>query len=394
MPGWLASFVVLVAVAGSGDRSPLVARGGDPARGVLIDQTPGGAVPGLPTVVFVHGTNPAPGLVHFEMAERLAEALGRRPGPPCNVLAWDWNAATTDSRSHKVNDRNAIGQGHALAAALLATALPPDRFHLIGHSAGAIVATSAARELARALGRPVAQLTLLDPATCYHRLVFERLHAGTAALRVENYWAPGPSGYGRAVACPHVRNVRVAGATPWLGTALPLRSSHLSLVRWYIATAEDPSYPGGFNASLLLGDGIRPVRPPAPAAEGSPASASAAPAADSDTVPAGGRSAAGSPTPPTRTPAPRSRPEAHPAPAFGPSSRAAARYRTSAIRDSSESPPPPPSVYPTLSPSKMKTAPPNRPGSPNQTTPRMTSWFSTEFSQRFAPGLGILFRIL
>jgi pimeloyl-ACP methyl ester carboxylesterase len=250
MPGWVVLFTAIAAVAGSDDDRPLIALGGDPARGVLIDLTPGLALPGGPTVVFVHGANPAPGIVHFEMAERLAEALGRRDGPPCRVLAWAWNAATSDSHWHKVNDRNAIGQGHILAAALLAAGVPPEQTQLIGHSAGSIVATSAAHDLAVRYGRPLARLTLLDPAICYHRIVFEQLHAGTTAQAVENYWAPGPSGFGRAVACPHVWNVRVAGPSPWLGVAWPLRSSHLFLVRWYLSTAEDAARPGGFNTSL------------------------------------------------------------------------------------------------------------------------------------------------
>lgn len=253
MSAWIALFTAIATVGGLDAFSPLIAFGGDSARGVLVDLTPVGALASGPAVVFVHGSNPAPGIVHFEMAERLAEALSRRGGPPCRVLAWEWNAATSDSHWHKVNDRNAIGQGHALAAALLAAGLAPEQTQLIGHSAGAIVATSAARDLADLHGRPVALLTLLDPAICYHRIVFEQLHAGTAAQRVENFWAPGPSGYGRAVGCPSVRNIRVAGPSPWLGVAWPLRSSHLFLVRWYLQTAEDAALPDGFNAGLPLG---------------------------------------------------------------------------------------------------------------------------------------------
>ncbi len=101
-------------------------------------------------------------------------------------------------------------------------------------------------------GQPLAQLTLLEPAILYHTLVFERLRAGSAALRVENYWTPGPSGYGCEVAHAGVWNVRVAGPTPNFGVICPLHSSHLFIVEWYIATAEGRACFSGFNTSLLL----------------------------------------------------------------------------------------------------------------------------------------------
>ncbi len=48
----------------------------------------------------------------------------------------------------------------------------------------------------------MAQLTLLDPAVTYHGLIFDVLAAGSSASFVENYWAPGPSGYGREAPAP------------------------------------------------------------------------------------------------------------------------------------------------------------------------------------------------
>ena len=194
-----------------------------------------------------------PRIVHFAMAERLAEALVIRPNALAfNVLAWDWNAATFDGFGVRRGVADAVHQGHLLASALLAAGLSPGRIQLIGHSAGGLVATSAAWDLSARHGRPVAQLTLLEPAAFYHDTIFDRLAAGSLAPRVENYWSPGPSAYGRAVTHAGVENCKVVGPSPYFGVFCPLRSDHLSLVRWYADTIADPSRPGGFNASLLL----------------------------------------------------------------------------------------------------------------------------------------------
>jgi len=254
-------FAAVIAVAASltaGDHRPgLVLRGGDPGRGLLVNVTAGARPfdppdPGRPTVVFIHGFNPAHRIVHFGMAEQLAASIARRGGPPSNVLGWDWNAATFDSLRPGVNSENAVRQGHALAASLLASGLDPARTHLIGQSAGGMVATSAAWVFAARQGRPVAQLTLLDPATFYHEVIFERLNAGALAPLVENYWSPGPSAFGREVRLPGVRDVRIDGRAPISGVLCPLRSDHLSLVTWYLGTAEDPTRPMGYNSSRLL----------------------------------------------------------------------------------------------------------------------------------------------
>src|SRR4051794_16448206 len=141
----------VAAVAGHGERRrPLVVGGGDPARGVLVNHTPGVPPfappdPSRPTIVFVHGFNPMPRTVHFAMAECLADALAKRPNAPAfNLLAWDWNAATFEGLSVRRNVDASVQQGHRLASALMAAGLPPSRIHLIGHSAGSLVATSAA----------------------------------------------------------------------------------------------------------------------------------------------------------------------------------------------------------------------------------------------------------
>jgi pimeloyl-ACP methyl ester carboxylesterase len=250
--------VALTTLGLLGDRADLIRCGGDLAEGVLINRTPGAGLtdpidPARPTVVFIHGFNPFPHHVHFEMTQRFAEALGRRPGGcPVNVLEWDWNGRTFVGIRFSTNTEAAIAQGPLLAGALLRAGVDPARLHLVGHSAGSLAAASAARALVDSRGVRVAQLTVLEPAAYYHPVLFERLAAGSTARRVENYWAAGPSGYGQFAAYAGVVNARVHGRTPWLGVVMPLRSGHLDIVRWYAATAEHPECPLGFNASVLL----------------------------------------------------------------------------------------------------------------------------------------------
>lgn len=236
---------------------PLIIGGGDPARGVLVNRSPGVEPfalpdPAHPTIVFVHGFNPLPRVVHFAMTERLAESLERRGRNDFNVLDWDWNAASFTGLKTSTNSAEAIRQGQRLGWTLWQAGLDPGQVHLIGHSAGAIVATSAADFFARRLGRPVAQLTLLDPAAFYHTTIFEELAAGTLSPLVENYWSPGPSAYGKEAAMPGVRNFRVDGPASFGGVLCPLRSDHLFIVRWYFRTIEDPRVVEGFNTSRLL----------------------------------------------------------------------------------------------------------------------------------------------
>lgn len=250
----LVLFLAAMTVIGGHGDGPLLRFGGDASPGLLVNLSPGSRPfdppdRSRPTVVFVHGFNPTPHTVHFTMAERLAEAVARR-GSALNVLAWSWNGATYVNLNARVNAENNLSHGRMLAAALWRSGLPSSRTHVIGHSAGAIVAASAARTLAIDYGHPLAQLTLLDPAAYYHDVIFDRLAAGASAARVENYWAPAPSGYGRAVPHPGVRNVRVDGQTPWLGLVHPIRSAHLDVVRWYLATVEDRAAAIGFNASV------------------------------------------------------------------------------------------------------------------------------------------------
>jgi pimeloyl-ACP methyl ester carboxylesterase len=250
--------LITAAALVAGDRPDVVllSSGGDPARGLLVNHSPGRRPfdppdPALPTLVFIHGINPFPRLVHFTMAERLAEALGRRGGPPCNVLAWDWNAATVESLRAGPNSEAAVRQGVSLAFTLWKSGLDPARIRLIGHSSGGLVAASAANVLARRFSRPVAQLTLLEPAGFYHSIIFERLEAGSLAPVVENFWAPGPSAYGREVPRPGILNYRVDGPASYLGLLCPLQSDHLYIVRWYLETVEHPESFEGFNRGVL-----------------------------------------------------------------------------------------------------------------------------------------------
>jgi len=242
-----------------------MATGGDSARGVLVNLTVGAAPtqpPDLtrPTVVFVHGFNPIPGVLHFTMGNRLSEAMARRWGAAFNVLVWDWNAATYVGLHPRRNDENSVQQGYALAEALRRVGLAPSRVHLIGHSSGCIVAAAAAQGLLAASGDRVAHLTLLEPAEFYHETVFARLTPWGAARLVENYWAEGPSAFGKHAAYPGVQNWQVPTARPVLGVVSPVHSSHLEVLRWYFLTVEDPNCPAGFNASTLLQPQVAPPR--------------------------------------------------------------------------------------------------------------------------------------
>jgi pimeloyl-ACP methyl ester carboxylesterase len=253
----VALVATVATVASLGGREAIIEFGGDPARGVLVNLTPGARPddppdPSRPTVVFIHGFNPVPRLVHFTMAERLAEAVRARAGDGLNVLAWDWNAATFESAHPRVNRASTIHQGCLLAAALRGAGVSPGRTHLIGHSAGGIVAASAARALALGCGEGVAQLTFLDPASAYHDVIFRNLAAGSLARRVENYWVPGPSAYGREVRHANVQNTRVPVPSHLFGLLSPVHSGHLYVVRWYVRTVDNPAHPAGFNTSLLL----------------------------------------------------------------------------------------------------------------------------------------------
>jgi pimeloyl-ACP methyl ester carboxylesterase len=247
---------MVMSLAACGGRPSLLELGEDASPGILANRTLGMRPwdppdRSRPTVVIIHGFNPVPNLIHFRMADRFAEALAARGGTQFNLLSWEWNAATFRSLDLRVNQENALEQGRSLAAALRHVGVNPGALHLIGHSSGAIVAASAARCLTSEFGQRVAHLTMLDTASYCHAIIFERLAAGTAAARVENYWGDRPSGYGRPARYAGVWNMRVPGPTTWLGVVSPGHSDHVYVVRWYLATIIDPRPPAGFNLSVL-----------------------------------------------------------------------------------------------------------------------------------------------
>ena len=257
MPASLGLCLALLSMALGEPQISIMERGNDPSPGLLVNRTAGARPfdppnPALPTFVFVHGCNPVPQLLHFVMDTRLSEAIQARGGLACNVLGWDWNASTFESLRPSTNVDLAIGQGRRLGASLIRAGLDPARVHLIGQSSGAIVATSAAEYLARTVGQPVAQLTMLDAARPYHDQIFVQMAAGTLCPVVENYWASGRTGYGREELLPGIRNYRVDAPANPVALINPSQSDHLGLVRWYLRTAQSPGLPYGFNTSSLL----------------------------------------------------------------------------------------------------------------------------------------------
>ncbi|WZO97756.1 hypothetical protein EP7_004807 [Isosphaeraceae bacterium EP7] len=232
-------------------------RGPDANAGVLINLTAGGGPadpfdPSRPTVVIAVGANPFSGRIHYTIAPTFAAAIGRRLGNSANVLEWAWGADSVGSVIPRRNLARAEDHGQRLAEALLATGVPPERLHLIGQSSGGTLMASAAQAIAGRTGRLVGQVTLLDPASCHHDVIFGQLCVANSAARVENYWAPGPSGYGGQAHVAGVWNYRVPGPGGLLATPSLTRSDHINTARFYLATIEDPANSAGFNTSHVL----------------------------------------------------------------------------------------------------------------------------------------------
>ncbi len=118
----------------------------------------------------------------------------------------------------------------------------------------------AARSIASEfLGRSiVAQLTFLEPAAFYHRVHLRTTTwpRGRPRRKVENYRGRRPERISGQVVPPMWASATPASSTaetPWLGVVMPTRSGHLDIVRWYVATAENPRRPSmGFNASVCM----------------------------------------------------------------------------------------------------------------------------------------------
>jgi hypothetical protein len=234
-----------------------VLRGPDTNAGVLVNLTAGAGPadpvdPSRPTVVIAVGVNPFPGHLHYAIAPSMAAAIGRRLGNSVNVLEWAWGADSVGSVIPRRNLARAEDHGRRLAGVLLEAGVPPERTHLIGQSSGSTLMASAAQAIVARTGRLVGQVTLIDPASFHHDVIFGQLCLTRSAARVENYWAPGPSGYGGNADFAGVWNYRVPGPGGLLGAPTISKSDHINTARFYLATIEDPAHPAGFNTSHVL----------------------------------------------------------------------------------------------------------------------------------------------
>jgi pimeloyl-ACP methyl ester carboxylesterase len=199
--------------------------------------------------VITHGWNPLPNRIHTTFGSASATALKCRCGDSYNLMSWDWNGV----RVSPFNDeplRVGREQGRMMAAALRARGVDPSRTQIIGHSLGTIVAAQAAVCL-QDLGC-TAQLTLLDAPESYHEQIFRQLAPTRHAYVVENYWAPGVSGYGAHVPIAGVQNYAVQGIWPIIGIVDLSLSNHVYVMRWYYETIRCPSMRCGFQNSALL----------------------------------------------------------------------------------------------------------------------------------------------
>lgn len=250
--GWLMGLCCLA--VGCGLNTPVLKKGANNRTGVLLNYSCGANPcdpidPGKPTIVFTHGWNPLPKKIRTTFAHASACALKQRCGDSYNLLSWDWNAV----RVSPFNDeplRIGRQQGRMMAAALRRRGVDPCRTQIVAHSLGTVAAAEAARCLCD-IG-PTAQLTLLDPPETYHDEIFCGIGAIYHARVVENYWAPGISGYGAHAGYPGVRNYKVKGATPVRGVVDLSMSNHVYVMRWYYDTARCPSMECGFQNSVLL----------------------------------------------------------------------------------------------------------------------------------------------
>ena len=243
-------------MAGCGLHPDIVVLGGNEMRGCLLNHSCGAHPcdpidPSKPTIVLTHGFNPLPRRLRTTFMQGYSRAIKCRCGDSYNLLGWDWNRATWVSLKPQENVENAIRQGRCLAAALRARGVVPQNTHLIAHSLGSVTMAAAAQSLSRC-GCRVAQLTLLDPLERQHQLIFERLEARCSACEVENYWAPGLTGYGGPARYRNVRNYRVAGRKPIWGIIDPTISNHVSVLHWYYDTIRCPRTPCGFQNSVFV----------------------------------------------------------------------------------------------------------------------------------------------
>jgi pimeloyl-ACP methyl ester carboxylesterase len=224
---------------GKGELSNLSSADGDPTAPFDADK---------PTIVITHGLNVFPGIVRFIYPARIAEAIRQRCPGAFNLATWDWNAAAFFDPHFLRIRANAIEQGRLLANALQERGVGRE-VHLVGHSLGGLVITSAAKGLGG-----VSQLTLLDSVVDDRGRVFGMLSPMRHAASVENYWAPRPTGVGKAVAVPGLFNRQVRDqpmTRVFLPAIAPIRG-HVNVMLYYLDTARDAEVPDGFNRSMLL----------------------------------------------------------------------------------------------------------------------------------------------
>ena len=250
----LACAVVCFALSGCGMNSAVLQYGGSPYKGCLLNLSAGSHAcdaidPAKPTVVISHGWNPLPKLVRTTFGQSGAHSIRHRFGDSVNVLSWDWNAVRISVWRDDPAEV-ARHQGKLLAGALRDRGVRAENTHFIGHSLGAIVVAQASYCLS-GQGPPTRQLTLLDPPRSYHSLIFDELDATCHASKVENYWAPGISGYGGPVARAGVRNYELRGEHPVLGVVDLSVSNHVYVMSWYEQTMRRPANGAGFQCSFL-----------------------------------------------------------------------------------------------------------------------------------------------
>lgn len=247
----LIAFVSLM--TGCSLNTAILQKGGNGRKGVLLNYSCGAHPcdridPCKPTIVITHGWNPLPERIRTTFACSGARALKCNCGDSYNILSWDWNAVKVSPFNDDPIKKGKC-QGRMLAAALRARGVNPCRTQIIAHSLGTLAAAQAACCL-RDRGR-MAQLTLLDPPTSLHEEIFCKLSATQNACVVENYWAPGISGYGSEVCRRGVRNYEIKGPHPVRGIVDLSVSNHVHVMQWYYDTMRCPQKPCGFQNSVF-----------------------------------------------------------------------------------------------------------------------------------------------
>ncbi|HMO86811.1 MAG TPA: hypothetical protein PKC18_18020 [Lacipirellulaceae bacterium] len=249
-------WLVLAAIsltAGCAFNTPVLQRGGNGRTGVLLNYSCGAHPcdpidPCKPTIVLTHGWNPLPNRIRCTFGPSGAAAIRSRCGDAYNILSWDWNAVRVPAFGEGPIPTGK-DQGRMMAAALRARGVDPSRTQMVAHSLGTVAVAQAAYCLSD-LG-PMAQVTLLDPPTSMHETIFAELCLTAHSRCVENYWAPGISGYGAHVDRPGVQNFVVRGPHPVVGIIDLSRSSHVHVMEWYYHTIRCPRTPCGFQNSVI-----------------------------------------------------------------------------------------------------------------------------------------------